>query len=87
MSSCARRRDFSLGRADARWAASSKVVFIFPSEFVNVYSMKFSSWILIICSKLCSGPKIVKPILLGLENYHLLVSIVRLQLAVIRIGS
>ena len=43
VSSCARRQEFGLGRADARWAVSSKVVFTFPSEFFNVYSIKFSS--------------------------------------------
>ena len=80
----ARRR--LAGKAVAPVRLARDLFFNSPVNYKHLFNIIFSRT-LINCSKLCSCLKIVKLILLGSQKYHLLVSVVKLQLAVTMVGS
>ena len=83
----ARGRDGTLGRAARLWADVRGFGFSYFPENINVYLFSVMNPTLINRSKLHGCPKIVKLSLLGLQKYHLSVSVVSSQLAVMIIGS
>ena len=74
------------GEAVAPVRLARDLFFNSPVNYKHLFNIIFSRT-LINCSKLCSCPKIGRPILLGSQKYHLLVSVVKLQLAVTMVGS